>query len=88
MTPLLEKKLELFMESMLQVNQKTVEMSKLSKKRNALASNALSPFISEQINEKENLTASNINFNNRVNLLFDSKSKNESFISRSSNKYG
>ena len=76
MTPLLEKKLELFMESMLQVNQKTVEMSKLSKKRNALASNALSPFISEQINEKENLTASNINFKNRVNLLFDSKSKN------------
>ena len=76
MTPLLEKKLELFMESMLQVNQKTVEMSKLSKKRNALASNALSPFISEQLNEKENLTASNINFKNRVNLLFDSKSKN------------
>lgn len=83
MTPLLEKKLELFMESMLQINQKTVEMFKMSiakKQRNAFTgavSNPLASFLSnnEASNEKENLSASNIHFMNRLSFLSDTKNR-------------
>lgn len=57
MTPLLEKKLELFMETMLQINQNTVEMLKLSRKKNNYnKANALlnSRLNQTYTNEKEN----------------------------------
>lgn len=71
------------MESILQINQNTVEMFKISQKRYTFTSDPLAPFMTEGYsNEKDNMTASD--FSRRVNVLFDSKSKNESFMSRSS----
>ncbi len=58
-------------------------MFKISQKRYTFTPDPLAPFMKEGYpNEKENMTASD--FSHRVNVLFDSKSKNESFLSRSS----
>lgn len=87
MSPLLEKKLELFMESLLHINQNTVEMFKISKKRYPLVGDPLAPFIADSYSsDKENMTASNVHFNHRLNTLFESK-KNESFVSRGSGRW-
>lgn len=70
---------------MLQINQNTVEMHKISQKRYSLPVDPLAGFISEGYrDDKENSTV--LDFSRRVNVLFDSKSKNESFVSRSSNR--
>jgi len=71
------------MESMLQINQKTVEMFKMSiakKQRNAFTGNVSNPLASflsntEPSNEKENLSASNIHFMNRLSILSDTKNR-------------
>ena len=50
MNSMVERKLELFMETLLQVNQNTVEMYKLSKNKSSEKTSILSQFLSHSRN--------------------------------------
>jgi hypothetical protein len=74
------------MESLLHINQNTVEMFKISKKKYPLVGDSLAPFIAESCSgEKEKNTAFNVHFDHRLNTLFESN-KNEGFVSRGSGR--